>query len=176
MRRAVRSHGHCDRGAKGMNSLDGEGMSPNESEPDSASLHQAMMTNLPEMAKSGTYGEVRSERTRGIIRGDRGGRVPKERSRNLRGPMPRQRSGSAAKAGALWPRVAACGKRGESDSAQAPRPEPSGRGEPRRGIHNPTGGGSRNSEQPIAAEKRGNARGARGLYFSRVDTKERRPA
>jgi len=42
------------------------------------------------------------------------------------------------------------------------------------GINNLHFGCRRESEQPIVAGKRGNARGAKGLYFSRVSIKERR--
>jgi len=55
-----------------------------------------------------------------------------------------------------------------------PQPEPAGHRRRPWGIHNLRGGGSRESEQPTVARKRGNARGARGLYFSHVDTKEGR--
>jgi len=42
--------------------------------------------NLPEMKKPATNGEATSECTRWACRGDWGGRVPKDQSRNLGGP------------------------------------------------------------------------------------------
>jgi hypothetical protein len=55
-------------------------------------------------------------------------------------------------------------------------PEPSGRLQREWGIHNPRIGRGRESERPIVALKRGNARGAKGPYFSHVAVEERRPA
>ena len=175
-RGAVRCLGRTALGAKGRVLSGRRRREPSESKPDSASLHKSVVTNLPEVVKSETCGEARSESTCRATRGDWGGHASKERSRNLGDPVPSQGSGRAARDGALGLQVAACGERGVSDSAQAPHPEPAGLRQRRRGIHNPSGGGSRESEQPITARKRGNARGAKGLYFSRVYTKERRPA
>jgi hypothetical protein len=148
---------------------------PSESKPDSASLHSPMVTNLPKMAKSETRKEAGSTCTCGTIRGDWGGRAPKDRSWYPGDPMLCSISVRAVRAGASGPQVAACGERGEDECAQAPRLEPADVGQRRWGIHNPYDGGSRESEQPIAAEKRGNARGAKGLYFSHVYTKVGRP-
>jgi hypothetical protein len=46
--------------AKGESPLDDEGMSPNESEPDSVSLRKSRMANLSEVAKPATDWEVTS--------------------------------------------------------------------------------------------------------------------
>lgn len=135
-----------------------------------------VMANLPEMPKPATYGEVRSECTRRVTRGGWGLRVPKERPRSLGGPMRGRGQERAAKAVALWSRVAACGGRDVSGRAPAPQPEPACPGQRRWGIHNPLGVRSRESERPIRAEKRGNARGAKGPYFSRVSINGRWPA
>ena len=132
--------------------------------------------NLPEMLKPATYGEARSECTRRVTRGGWGLRVPKERPRSLGGPVRGSGQERAAKAGALWSRVAACGGRDVSGSAPAPQLEPACPEQRRWGIHNPPGVRSRESERPIRAEKRGNARGAKGPYFSRVFIKGRWPA
>jgi len=51
-----------------------------------------------------------------------------------------------------------------------------GRRQRDRGIHNPGRGCSRESDWPIVALKRGNARGAKGPNFSHVSIKERKPA
>ena len=122
--------------------------------------------NLPEVPKPATYGEARSECTRRVIRGGWGLRVPKERPRSLGGPMRGRGQGRAAKAVALWSPVAACGGRDASGCAQAPQPEPACPGQRRWGIHNPLGVRSRESERPIRAEKRGNARGAKEPFRS----------
>jgi hypothetical protein len=148
---------------------------PSESESDSISLRPSMVTNLPEVAKSEIRGVARSECTRGTIRDGWEGRALKDRPRYLGDPVLCLDPGSAARAGALWLRVAACGERGESENAGASQSEPAGIRQRRWGIHNPPGGGSRKSDQPIVAKKRGNARGARGLCFSRVFTKGGRP-
>ncbi len=135
-----------------------------------------VVASLPEMLKPVIYGEARSECTRRTTRGGWGLRVPKERSRNLGDPVRGPGQERAAKAEALWSRVAACGGRDVSGSALAPQLEPASLGQRRWGIHNPFGVRSRESERPIRAEKRGNARGAKGPYFSRVFIKGRWPA
>ena len=135
-----------------------------------------VVASLPEMLKPAIYGEARSECTRRTIRGGWGLRVPKERLRNLGDPVRGPGQERAAKAGALWSRVAACGGRDVSGSALAPQLEPACLGQRRWGNHNPLGVRSRESERPIRAEKRGNARGAKGPYFSRVFIKGRWPA
>jgi len=123
-----------------------------------------VMASLPEMLKPAIYGEARSECTRRVTRGGWGLRVPKERSRNLGDPVRGPGQERAAKAEALWSRVAACGGRDVSGSAHAPQLEPASLGQRRWGNHNPLGVRSRESERPIRAEKRGNARGAKGPY------------
>src|SRR5437879_3850558 len=85
-----------------------------------------MATNLPEMAKSETCGEARSTRTRGAIRGDWGGRAPKDRSRYLGDPMQRLGSSGRARAGAPWLQVAACGEKGAGGTKPSPSPSVSG--------------------------------------------------
>jgi hypothetical protein len=135
---------------------------------------KVVAVNLPDMLKPVTCGEERSESTRGAIRGGGGRRVPKERSRNLGGPVQGPRQERAAKAVALWSRIAACGESDVSGSGQPPQPEPACSGQRLWGIHNPCGVCSRASERLIVAGKRGNARGAKGPYFSRVPFKESR--
>ena len=127
-----------------------------------------VVASLPDMLQPEIYGEARSERTRRTTRDGWGRRVPKERPKNLGDPVPGSGQERAAKAGALWSRVAACGGRDVSGSALAPQPEPAPLGQRRWGIHNPFGVRSRESERLIVAEKRGSARGVKGPYFSRV--------
>lgn len=148
---------------------------PNASEPDSASLHDKVATNLPKKAKSATGREATSESSCRATRGDRGGRVLKDRQ----GTWETRRGTSAQARGervALWLGIAACGETGVSGSAQAPHLEPSGRRQRWRGIHNPLSGRGRESERLIIARKRGNARGAKGPHFSHVTIEERKPA
>ena len=173
--RAVRFQGGGTEERRG-GSLPGQRRSePNASEPDSASLRHTVVTTLPEMAKSVTGGEATSKSTRRATRGDWGGRVPKDR----RGTWETRRGATAPVRGercALGSGVAACGETGVSGSARAPHPEPSGWLQRRRGRHNPLGGRGRESERPIVAAKRGNARGAKGPHFSHVAIEERKPA
>jgi len=113
--------------------------------------------------------------THRATRGDWGGRVLKDRSgtwETRRGVANRARGEACA----LWLGVAACGETSVSDCARVPHVEPSGGRQRRRGKHNPSGGCGRESERPIVAKKRGNARGAKGPYFSHVLIEERKPA
>ena len=64
-----------------------EPASRNESELDSASLRLMGVTNLPDMVKSATNGEVIPECNHWAPRGDWRQRVGKEKSRNLRDPV-----------------------------------------------------------------------------------------
>ena len=65
---------------------EGEPVSRNASELDSASLHKLGVTNLPETAKSVIVGEATLGSSRRTPRGDWRQRAGKEKSRNLRGP------------------------------------------------------------------------------------------
>lgn len=62
-------------------------MSPNESEPDSASLHQVSVVKLPETMKPVTCGEEMSICSHRALRGDRGERAQKDVQRNLGDPL-----------------------------------------------------------------------------------------
>jgi hypothetical protein len=155
--------------------LDGEGASPTQVNPIRPRYAKAMVTNLPEVAKSEAGGVAMSTSTRRAIRGGWGGRALKDRLgtwETRRGAATRARG----EAGALWPGVAACGETGGSGSAQAPRVESSGWRQRQRGMHNPLDGRGRESERPIVAMKWGNARGAKGPHFSYVAIEERKPA
>lgn len=61
-------------------------MSCNASEPYSASLRKSRAAKLPDMTKPDTDEEVTDRRTRRALRGGRGQRALKDRSRNLGGP------------------------------------------------------------------------------------------
>jgi hypothetical protein len=61
-------------------------VSPNESEPDSASLHQVSVVKLPETMKPVTCGEEMSICSHRALRGDRGERAQKDVQRNLGDP------------------------------------------------------------------------------------------
>jgi hypothetical protein len=173
---AVRFLGTVPRSEREETSLDGEGVSPNASEPDSASLRYFLVANLPERAKPTTRTEERSTNRCGARRGGWGGRVPKERSRNLGGPMRSQEPTQGERGVALWFGVVACDEKGVSDSALVPHLEPRWERQRRRGNHNPSRVRSRESERLIVARKWGNSHGAKGPYFSHVFNKERRAA
>ena len=64
----------------------GEPMSRNKSELDSASLRHMRATNLPNRLKSATDGEEIFKSNRRALRGDWRWRVGKDKSRNLRDP------------------------------------------------------------------------------------------
>lgn len=72
---------------EGGNTPDHECVSPNESEPDSASLHQMSVVKLPEMMKPVTCGEEMSICSHRALRGDRGERAQKDVQRNLGDPF-----------------------------------------------------------------------------------------
>jgi len=69
---------------------EGEAVSRNASELDSASLHQSGTTNPPATVKSGIHGEGTLACSHGVPRGDWRWHAVKEKSRNLRGPSPRK--------------------------------------------------------------------------------------
>ena len=73
-RETMRSHG----GEVGWFPTDNERVSPNTSEPDSASLRQCRLINLPEMVKSATVGDETCVDTHWIDRGGWGERALKE--------------------------------------------------------------------------------------------------
>jgi hypothetical protein len=71
-------------GECGKELQDNEEVSPNESEPGSASLHYIAVVNLPKVVKPNPGGwEETSSCTSRAARGDRGGRAPKGYQRNL---------------------------------------------------------------------------------------------
>jgi hypothetical protein len=126
--------------------LNDKDVSPNVSEPDSASLHyKPLMVKLPKMLKPVTREEETNRSTHGISRGDWGGRVLKDWQW---GP------GSPAR----------CIKREVSEIQKCI------------GINNYVTCRKRESERSIVAMKRGNARGAKGPYFSHVSTDRVRTA
>ncbi len=173
---AVRFLGTVTRSEREKTSLDGEGVSPNASEPDSASLRYYLVANLPERAKPTTRTEERNTIRCGARRGGWGGRASKERSRNLGGPMRSQEPTQGERGVALWFAVVACDEKGVSDSALAPHLEPRWERQRGRGNHNPLRVRSRESERLIVVRKWGNAHGAKEPYFSCVFNKERRAA
>lgn len=73
--------------SKGGNTSDHECVSPNESEPVSASLHQMSAAKLPETMKPVTCGEEMSICSHRALRGDRGERAQKDVQRNLGDPF-----------------------------------------------------------------------------------------
>lgn len=124
-------------GEGGWSPPDSEGMSPNVSELDSASLRYLLAVNLPEVMKPATSEEATSMSTHWAIRGAWRERVPKD-WQQVPGEPPR----------------CTCG---EVSAVQGVR-----------GINNLVSCRRRKSERPIVAEKRGNARGAKGPYVSRA--------
>lgn len=148
---------------------------PNVSEPDSASLHKAVVTTQPETAKSDASGEEMSVSIRWTIRGEWGGRVPRDRA----GTWETRSSESTGREDdgrcAMVPsrRVRQKGRKRKCEGTAFGIVEWRAR---HRGMHNPASGSSRESDRPIVVLKRGNARGAKGPNFSRASVKERRPA
>lgn len=136
-------------GEGGWTPPDNEGMSPNVSELDSASLHYPLAVNLPEVMKPATSEEVTSICTHWATRGAWRGRVPKD-WQQVPGEPPRCTDGEVE----LYLSVVQGG----------------------RGINNPVFCRRRKSERPIVAEKRGNARGAKGPYVSRASIETVRSA
>jgi hypothetical protein len=132
-------------GEGGWSPSDSEGMSPNVSELDSASLRYLLAVNLPEVMKPATSEEATSMSTHWAIRGAWRERVPKD-WQQVPGEPPRCTVGEVKL---------------QLFAVQGGR-----------GINNPVFCRRRKSERPIVAEKRGNARGAKGLYVSRasIDT------
>ena len=126
---------------------DGEGASPNESEPCRPRYAKGVVATLPEVVKP----EIAREATSMSVRTTRGGWGRARAERSARHPG---RSGEA---------VVRCSstKRGQ-------------------GIHNLRRlcchGYGRKSDGLVVAEKRGNARGAKGPDFSRVSVVRRKPA
>jgi len=117
--------------------VDGEGVSPNASEPVSASLHYWRSASLPDWVKPDTGGEATDRRIRWAARGDWGERMPKELIR-YPGDPPR----------GWWTAVV--------------------HGQGRTGSHNRGVLRRRKSDRLVVAEKRGNARGAKGPNRRRV--------
>ena len=68
--------------------MDGEGLSPSESEPDSASIRGRMaVARRPESMKPVISGEEMGKSTRWTVRGGWGERDPKDRQQVLGDPM-----------------------------------------------------------------------------------------
>ena len=70
--------------------LQGEHASRSASEPVSASLHKITVASLPKRMKPGTGDEATGKSSRRAVRGERGQRAWKDRSRNLGGPQGRK--------------------------------------------------------------------------------------
>jgi hypothetical protein len=129
-------------GEGGWSPPDSKGMSPNVSELDSASLRYLLAVIRPKVMKPATSEEATSMSTHWAIRGAWRERVSKD-WQQVPGEPPRCTVGEVLSA------------------VQGGR-----------GINNPVFCRRRKSERPIVAEKRGNARGAKGPYVSRasIDT------
>ena len=173
--RATRSLRHRAQGRRGDSLPGRRRCEPNASEPDSASIHQAVATNLHTEVKSDTSGVAMSRRTHWAIRGGWGGHVPTDRAETweTRGGKSVRRAAIKRCAMAPSSRVRRKGRKRKCESTAL---EVRGRRQRVRGIHNPERGYSRESDRPIVAMKRGNARGAKGPSFSHVFVKERKPA
>ncbi len=74
-------------GEGGWNPPDSEVVSPNASEPDTASLHNWRSANLPNMVKPAIGGEATDASIRRAARGDRGERATTEHTRNPGEPL-----------------------------------------------------------------------------------------
>ena len=173
--RATRSSSRKAHGRKGGSLPGRRTCEPNVSEPDSASLRSMVATNLPKKAKSDASGEAMSASTCWATRGDWGGRVRTDRTEawETRSSKSDRREGGKRCAMAPSSRVRQKGRKRKCESTTQTS---HGRRQRARGIHNPVRGRSRESDRPIVVMKRGNARGAKGPYFSHVFVKERKPA
>jgi hypothetical protein len=136
-------------GEGGWSPPDSEDMSPNVSELDSASLHYLLAVILPKVMKPATSEEATSMSTHWAIRGAWRERVSKD-WQQVPGEPPRCTVGEVE-----LHLSAVQGVRGINNSGFCRR---------------------RKSERPIVAEKRGNARGAKGLYVSRASIETVRSA
>ncbi len=168
--RAARSPAAMAGGERMRSIPDDEGVSPAKANPHWPRYANTVVANLPEMVKPATSGGEMSTCTRRATRGGTGGRAPKDRSGTCGGPVwsPGQQSSKRWGAVALSSRVRRKGRERKCGNT------PSRARGPRHclwGIHNPAGGHSRESERPIRALKRGNARGAKGSYFSHASVK-----
>lgn len=119
---------------------DSEVVSPNASEPDTASLHHNWRSaNLPNMVKPAIGGEATDASIRRAARGDWGERATTEHTRNPGEPL---RSPESA-----------------VDTGQGAR-----------GRHNPRAPRRRQADWPVVAVKRGSSRRAKGPGRRRVST------
>jgi hypothetical protein len=173
--RAIRSLCHRAQGRKGELLPGRRRCEPNASEPDSASLDQPVVTNLQTEVKSDTSGEEMSASTRWATRGGWGGRVPTDRAGTWDTRLSESVRREGIKRCARVP-MSRVRRKGRKRKCASTAQEARGRRQRDRGIHNPGRGSSRESDRPIVALKRGNARGAKGPSFSHVFVKERKPA
>ena len=163
------------RGAKGSKAPTAKERAPTKVNPIRPRYGYSMVTNLPETAKSATGEEVMSTSTHRAIRGDWGGRAPKDRPVTSGDPARRRHPGE--KRGVCAVDRGSRVRRNGRERTCASTTRRALRGWPRpRGIHNPLGGRGRDSEGSIVAMKRGNARRAKGPHFSHVAIEERKPA
>jgi len=71
---------------EGVETPDGEDVSPSQANPIRPRYAYLAVANLPERGKPATGGEATSESTHRAVRGGWGGRASRDRSRNLGGP------------------------------------------------------------------------------------------
>ena len=173
--RAIRSLCQGALGRKGDSLPGRRRCEPNASEPDSASLHQPVATNLHREVKSDTSGVEMSANTHWATQGGWGGRVPTDRAETWETRCGESVCREGIKRCAMAPNSRAR-RKGRKRKCESTTPDARGRWKRARGIHNPECGCSRESDRPIVAMKRGNARGAKGPSFSHVFVKERKPA
>jgi hypothetical protein len=173
--RATRSKGRKVHGRTGDRPPGRRTCEPNASEPDSTSLRLLVVTSLPKMAKSEASGEAMSASTHWTTRGDWGGRVRTDRAENCETRCRESDRRERCRRRAMAP-SSRVRRKGRKRKCESTTPSHDGGRQRARGIHNPGCGCSRESDRPIVARKRGNARGAKGPNFSHVFVKERKPA
>ena len=165
--RAIRSQCHSVPGRRGERLPGQRRCEPNASEPDSASLDQPVATNLQTEVKSVTSGVEMSASTRWAIRGGWGGRVPTDRAGTWDTRLSESVRREGSKRCARVP-ISRVRRKGRKRKCASTTQEARGRRQRGREIHNPGCGSSRESDRPIVALKRGNARGGKGPTDQRV--------
>jgi hypothetical protein len=163
--RVARSLSRVVRGEGTGSVPDSKGVSPAKANPFWPRYTNSMAANLPKVMKPATGGEAVSLCSRRAIRGETGGRASTDRS----GTWEARCGASGWQSSKGWCAVAPSSRvRQKGRERKWLNTPPRVRSLKQRpwGIHNPGGVRSRESERPIVAWKRGNARGAKGPYFS----------
>ncbi len=173
--RGTRSLVRVARGEGARSAPDSEGASPAKANPLWPRNTNLMAASLPKVVKPATGGEEVSTCSRRAIRGETGGRASTDRS----GTWEARCGASGWQSCRGWCAVAPSSRvRRKGRERKCLDTPPRARSPKQRpwGIHNPGGVRSRESERPIVAWKRGNARGAKGPYFSHAAANGGTPA